>query len=73
MQDVKTEPNKTNVESIVKVDLTAKEWATIKVLRQIRFGQLTVYKQSGTIIRIEPTVSIVVKEDMDTNLLIGVE
>ena len=75
MQDNNPKPiaERTNVESVVKAELTVKEWKVIQLLRQVRFGEMTVYKQSGTIIRIEPKLSIIVKEEMDTNFRLGVE
>lgn len=72
MPENKTKPI-TNAESIVKVELTLREWNVIRILRQIRYGKMTVQKQSGTIIMIEPAPTLKVNEVMDIDLPFGVE
>lgn len=65
---------RTNVEEIIKgVELTKNEWNVIKMIRQIRFGQVLVVKNGGIIARAEITKSILVTEQMDTDLEIDVQ
>lgn len=70
MQDNK--PPTPNTESIVKAQLTKREWNVIQMMRQIRYGSMTVQKQAGVIIMVEPSPTIKVAEDMDITLPIGV-
>lgn len=63
----------TNTESLVDVQLTKREWNVIQILRQIRYGDLLVQKQSGLIIMIKPMPTIKMDENMNINVTFGVE
>jgi hypothetical protein len=62
-----------NTESLIKVELTQREWNVIRILRQIRYGKMTIQKQAGLIVLMEPAPTIKVEENMNTNFPIGVE
>lgn len=63
-----------NTEEIVKgIDLTKNEWNIIKMVRQVRYGDVLVVKNGGVIVRTEVKFSLHVTENMNTNLENGIE
>jgi len=50
-------PNK-----IITMQITAKEAHLLKVLRSINFGKIIVQKLNGQLVRVEPSVSIILSE-----------
>jgi hypothetical protein len=65
--------NTSTTESLVRVELTVREWKVVQVLRQIRFGKMIIQKQGGQIIMIEPSPTLKVDELMETNIKVDVE
>lgn len=64
---------KTTTEDISTHDLTESEWKMIKILRQIRFGKMTVFKLGGAIDRMEPAPTIKMTETPSLGYLDGVQ
>lgn len=59
-------------ETIVKCEITKREWNMIQMIRQIGFGKITVQKMNNLIVRVESTTSIVIDEEMEVILSKGV-
>ena len=56
-------PNK-----IIAMNITAKEAHLLKILRKINFGKIIVQKMNGQLIRVEPSVSVLLTEEEGMSL-----
>lgn len=66
-----TLPKITQVE-MIDVKVSKREWNVIQLLRQIQYGSMTIQKQSGVIIMVEPAPTIKIDDKMDILLPFGV-
>jgi hypothetical protein len=49
-------------EKYIEVKITAKEAHLLKVLRKYSFGKIMIHKINGSLVRIEPSESILINE-----------
>ena len=60
-------------EQVVNVQLTKREWNAIKLFRNLKYGSITLIRldSSGTF-RVEVKESILIEEEMDIPMTVGV-